>query len=117
MLDEEFGVGRVGAEFRRQIGFRGRVAERQPHQDLDVGGPSGELLGLGGVVDDERADAGAVGVVDVGGLLDRVGVDAPVDRDAQRPDEVDLGAGGDVEPAAAAATAVSTAGCGAALTA
>ena len=54
------------------------LRKRQPHQDLDVGRSARELLGLDRVVDDEGADAGRVGVVDVGGLLHRMGVDAAV---------------------------------------
>ena len=98
VFDQQFRVGRFGAEFARQIRFDVCVAERQPHQDPDAGGQPGELLGLGGIVDDERADTGTVGVLDVGDLLDGMGVDAPVHRDSQRPDEVHFGVGGDVEP-------------------
>ncbi len=99
MLDQEFGVGRFDSELRRQIRFRRRVAERQPNQDLDVGGQPGELLRLDGIVDDERANAGDVGVVDVGRLLDRVGVDAAVDRESPVTNEIDLAAGRHVESA------------------
>ncbi len=66
VLDDQFRLGGVDAELRRQIRFRRRIAERETHQDVDVGGQVRELLRLDGVVDDERAHARDVGVVDVG---------------------------------------------------
>ena len=57
VLDEQLRLGGVGAELRRQVRLGGRIAERQPHQDLDVAGPARELLRLDRIVDDERADA------------------------------------------------------------
>jgi hypothetical protein len=37
VFDEQLGVGRLDPEFRRQVRFRGGIAERKPHQQLDVG--------------------------------------------------------------------------------
>ena len=56
VLDQQFRLGRVDTELRRQVRLRGRIRERQPHQDPDVGRPAHELLRLDGVVDDERPD-------------------------------------------------------------
>jgi hypothetical protein len=71
-----------------------------PDQQLDVVGPAGELLCLAGVLDDECADARRIGMVDVGGFLDRIRVDAPVHRQAELLQKIDLCAGGHVETAA-----------------
>jgi hypothetical protein len=91
--------------------------ESQSNQDLAIAGQTGELLRLDRIVDDEGADPGAAGMLDIGGLLDRMGVDAAVRRDPQRPHRVHFGVRGDVEAAATRLMAVSTAGCGNALTA
>ena len=83
MLDQQFRVGRFGAEFRRQIrfddGLRNASRTRIP---MSAGSPV-NFWASSGIVDDERADTGDVGVLDVGELLDGMGVDAPVHRDAQ----------------------------------
>ena len=91
VLDDEFRVSGINAELRRQIRLRRRVTEREPHENVDVVGQARELLGLDRIVDDEGADTRDVGVVDVGELLDRVGVDAPVDGKAKRANEIDFG--------------------------
>ena len=101
VLDEQLGVGRLDAEFRRKVRLRGGIAERQPHQQLDVGRPACEFLCFTNVFDDERPNARGVRDVDVHRLLDGVGVDAPVHRQAELLQKVDLGTGGHVEPTAA----------------
>ena len=101
VLDVQLGVGRLHAEFRREVGLRSRITERQPHQQLDVGRPAREFLCFAGVLDDEHADARGIGDVDVHRLLDRIGVDAAVYRQAELLQKGDLGTGGDVEPSAA----------------
>ena len=64
----------------------------------DVGRCAGELVELDVVVDDERAHARGDRFGDLGGLLDRVGVDDAPGLDAVEQSE--LLAGGDVEAAA-----------------
>ena len=99
MLDQQLALRRVGPEFHREVRSRRRIGKCQPHQKVDVVGASDKLLHFGRVVDDEDADARPVRVVDVGGFLDRLGVDAAAHRDAQRSDRVGLRRGRDVEPA------------------
>ena len=100
VLREQFGLGRIDAELRRQVRLRGRVRKRHPHQHPDFAWSPDELRHLGPIVDDEHLHAGGERVVYVRGLLHRMAVDAPVHRNPQRAKVIHLGAGGDVEPAA-----------------
>lgn len=81
VLDQEFGLGDVGPELHRQVGFGRGIGEGETDEYFGVGRTPGELLRLAGVVDHEAADAGPICVIDVAALLDRVGVDTAVHRD------------------------------------
>ncbi len=101
MFDQQFGVGRHDTEFRREVRFGGRIAESQTDKQLDVVRPAGEFLYFARILDDEGADTRRIGMIDIGGLLDRMGMDAPIHRQAEVLQTVDLTAAGDIEPAAA----------------
>lgn len=100
MFDEQLGIRRFGTELRRKVRLGCRISERQPDQDLDIAGHTGEFVCFTDIFDDKRPHARVIGVCDVGGLLDRIGVDAAMNRQLQPLDQVDLAACGDIEPAA-----------------
>ena len=70
----------LAAELAREVDDRGRVAERQPQQQLGAPPVPAELVDLVGVVRDERANAEPQRRGDVGVRLDGVRVDAAVRR-------------------------------------
>ena len=97
MLYQQFGVARLHSEFRREVRLGRWVSERQPHEQLDVGRSAGEFVYLAKILDDERANTRRIGMVDVGRLLDRMGVNAPLHRQAELLQMIDLRATGDIE--------------------
>jgi hypothetical protein len=100
MLAQQLAVCRFHTEFRGEIRLGGRTSKRQTDKQLDVARPAGEFLCLARILDDEGANTSRIGMVDIGRLLARMRVDAPIHRQAELLQMADLRAAGDVEAAA-----------------